>query len=893
MKRLLLLALLGCPAVGLWGQSLQAPLLVTTINGISSSWPGECGPNVIDNRSSVSRQNTYHSVSSQGSGSWSVTLQFSNTACSGPWSSYGSQAAITQATNPPVAYAFDNPYTPAKFVKVLITGNAIAVYTGQHGLYLSTTSGSVSFPIDWVAQVGNKPVVDIRQFGTNSAAFTAAVTAAADGVLLVQTPISLTANATVPDNVALWCINDGEISVDSGHTLIVNGSFEGDLSQHFAGSGIVTLNNTPAHYVQWWGAKGDGATDNAGAVSATCASVATSSNSTVFFPEGNWYLASTPTCTGTFMSFRGAGVPSTNIILAAGAYVVDDDVQWINFSFRDIKVTGGAGVIRSRFTGAFSNASKYDVVNFLFFGFTKAAISAESSDEPMWEIRNGNFYGDPTVDTTMGVALRGDVSSVLLDHLTFQNTQVSVKFKPGGRAIVRDCNATWTVASVGRPRAGIWLVPSDANAASLGVNVTNWSNGNEFIESGDVRALLADEGTGTYFGDRFWVTTASTGYIGGFSMAGNFAGAGNIQTPVVYSYTPNVFDSNFGPFVFAGGMANWILQFDSSVPITPPGNGNTGNTFGPFQMSIWPGQAFQHFEVSNLPGYGETVDPGNEFVLQDYHQQFSNMMASFVTPLQTVSLPSFAPSNGATLAPITDVLGGDQAVEVTYPGVSAGIVAGSNIVPAVGIPVWLEFDLKAGSASSLSIITAVLQTNVGIVMERLITVPAAADGWRTFRMKWVPTTLPGVTNLGSLFVNTNGQGLLPVAGKVQIGRVRMYQSWEPVSGAYFFGRTAFGSSITSAAITGILDGNTGTLDLSPGTGGLKIKDQGTCTMTAGLCSAQTLGHTYLSAPTCFGNSNGTGTLTGILSIPSTTTAVTPTSSINTDTAHVNWFCLGQ
>lgn len=76
-------------------------------------------------------------------------------------------------------------------------------------------------------------------------------------------------------------------------------------------------------------------------------------------------------------------------------------------------------------------------------------------------------------------------------------------------------------------------------------------------------------------------------------------------------------------------------------------------------------------------------------------------------------------------------------------------------------------------------------------------------------------------------------------------------------------------------------------------GPLKIGDQGSCTMTAGTCAAQNLVKTYTTAPNCVATWNGSGTLTGILKVPSTTTTVTPASSVNTDTAVVNWICFGN
>jgi hypothetical protein len=75
---------------------------------------------------------------------------------------------------------------------------------------------------------------------------------------------------------------------------------------------------------------------------------------------------------------------------------------------------------------------------------------------------------------------------------------------------------------------------------------------------------------------------------------------------------------------------------------------------------------------------------------------------------------------------------------------------------------------------------------------------------------------------------------------------------------------------------------------------LNILDSGTCTMSGGTCGTQTLtSHTYATAPKCFLTWTGAGTFTGIAKCSSTTTTVTPGSSVGTDSAVVNWFVLGQ
>jgi hypothetical protein len=135
--------------VGLFGQSTKVTLQATNIPGVNSSWPGEGGgcTGTVDNRSAVSRRNWYHSaIVTSASGTWSVTLQYSNVSCTGPFTSYGGSGSITQVSSPQVAFALDNANTPVSFVHIVITGNAVVSYVGQNQLPLSTTSGSAVFP---------------------------------------------------------------------------------------------------------------------------------------------------------------------------------------------------------------------------------------------------------------------------------------------------------------------------------------------------------------------------------------------------------------------------------------------------------------------------------------------------------------------------------------------------------------------------------------------------------------------------------------------------------------------------------------------------------------------------------------------------------------------------
>jgi hypothetical protein len=126
-------------------------------------------------------------------------------------------------------------------------------------------------------------------------------------------------------------------------------------------------------------------------------------------------------------------------------------------------------------------------------------------------------------------------------------------------------------------------------------------------------------------------------------------------------------------------------------------------------------------------------------------------------------------------------------------------------------------------------------------------------------------------------------------------------NWVQTNGGADIGPTAGGCIRFSSNATFLCDGvgagaglgGPWTLVFGGAQGRLQLKDQGTCTMAAGTCSAQALGSTYTGTPLGFVTWAGGGTCTGILKAASTTTTVTPSSSVGTDTCVVNWIALGN
>lgn len=154
-----------------------------------------------------------------------------------------------------------NPYT------LDVNGQAGIYGDGVYDIKVTTAAGVEK------AYWYNVSMIDPVAYGVDATAYSSlAAAVAAIGATNVELNISdtqaVTANLTIPSNIALIIRRTGKISVSTGVTLTINGPFQSGLYQCFEGAGNIMFGGISVHetYPEWFGAVGDGTTDDTVAI---------------------------------------------------------------------------------------------------------------------------------------------------------------------------------------------------------------------------------------------------------------------------------------------------------------------------------------------------------------------------------------------------------------------------------------------------------------------------------------------------------------------------------------------------------------------------------------------------------------------------------------------------
>ena len=111
----------------------------------------------------------------------------------------------------------------------------------------------------------------------NYPSFSAAIDAigASEKTLVVASEQAVTDDKTVPANITVFFLHGGSLNVSAGKTVTFNGHVEAGLYQIFEGDGDVSFSegSIKAVYPEWFGAVGDGSTDDGTALNKTADSI--------------------------------------------------------------------------------------------------------------------------------------------------------------------------------------------------------------------------------------------------------------------------------------------------------------------------------------------------------------------------------------------------------------------------------------------------------------------------------------------------------------------------------------------------------------------------------------------------------------------------------------------
>ena len=208
---------------------------------------------------------------------------------------------------------------------------------------------------------------------------------------------------TIPANVNLKIERGATISLGVGETLTYNGSLDAGLYPIFTCTGTGKVDFTASTkikevYPQWFGATGDGATDDTLAVAKAVASVETS-DIPVFFPKGSYLL----TRQSSFVDeWDAANVYYA--IMSTGKIRIKSDGATIKVSATDAAHT--TGFVVKGTNGARIDGSSFSGLHFLGVG---AVTTFELFTGPVILLTHckNSFISDITIDgTKSGISVR-------------------------------------------------------------------------------------------------------------------------------------------------------------------------------------------------------------------------------------------------------------------------------------------------------------------------------------------------------------------------------------------------------------------------------------------------------------------------------------------------------
>ena len=157
---------------------------------------------------------------------------------------------------------------------------------------------------------------------------------------------SITASSTIPSNVTLEFSDAGKLAIGNGVTVTINGEILAGAQQIFAltGTGKAALAGSVSRgdaYAQWWGATGDGTTDDATAIQGAL----NSGIGRLYFPPGDYRVASA-LIVPRGITLIGAGTPGSTKVSHLSVVTKDFNGDLFTFDGSEGNNLGASGGVQ-------------------------------------------------------------------------------------------------------------------------------------------------------------------------------------------------------------------------------------------------------------------------------------------------------------------------------------------------------------------------------------------------------------------------------------------------------------------------------------------------------------------------------------------------------------------
>lgn len=327
-----------------------APLQVTRYYSITASSTLD-GAGYIDNRSTATRRNNYHSFRATGTGTWTVTLQYADGVPSG-WQSFGSEGVVTNAS-PASGVGYGLGYHD--YIKFAFSGTAtVANYFGTKDAWWIPTVSSVVYPIT-VNQGGtglNVATTIIDQLYASFALGCAAAVSAGQTLVVTTLWAGLSTQSCAAN---IQFVTGGILQPASGQTITLSGSISGDSSTHFnySSSGTIAITGSNQKLnARWWGLPTAAGTLNNAISSATAGSAA------FIVPPGTWNTSTSVNLRITQSGISIECLPGANIVVPSPSWGFTVENSYVSIEGCNISHAGAPATRRAiniEGSGALSN----------------------------------------------------------------------------------------------------------------------------------------------------------------------------------------------------------------------------------------------------------------------------------------------------------------------------------------------------------------------------------------------------------------------------------------------------------------------------------------------------------------------------------------------------------